>query len=153
MTPEDVGEKERRETAPCGLSCGRCVAFGDGGIRHHAAALRELLGNAFESYAARFADVEPAFGHYKSFAVLLDHLASGSCRGCREGSCLFQTCLVPACAREHGVEFCFHCEAYPCEATGFSARLEEIWRKNNDTMAREGVEAFLAQARQRHRYP
>ena len=153
MPSQDLLDKERRETAPCGLSCGRCVAFHDGAIRRHAAALRELLGSAFGSYAARFADVQPAFGHYEAFAVLLEHLASGACPGCREGSCLFQTCSVPACAREHEVEFCCRCPAYPCGETGFSERLEALWRKNNDLLAQEGVEGFLAQARHRQRYP
>lgn len=151
-------EGAARETAlqdrgPCGLSCGKCVAFENGEIRHHAVALQELLGRSFGDYAGRFAQVQPAFGHYEAFAALLDHLASGTCGGCRKGSCLFHACRVSSCVREHGVDFCFQCRSYPCDETGFPERLERIWRENNDAMAQEGVKFFEERMRNCHRYP
>ena len=139
--------------APCGLNCGKCLVFEHGEIKGHARALADLLGPNFQAYADRFAMVNPIFGHYKAFRNLLDFLAEGSCRSCRNGQCLFQPCKVRECVKEKGVDFCFQCDSYPCDATGLNERLVRVWRANNDRMKEVGVEQFHEEVKDRPRYP
>ncbi|MDD3313640.1 C-GCAxxG-C-C family (seleno)protein [Pseudodesulfovibrio sp.] len=146
-------ELVRARLAPCGLCCGRCVAYAGGPVRRSAAALAEALGENFAPYAERFAPMNPAFGHYAGFRELLDFLASGSCGGCRGQGCLFQSCKVPDCAREHGVDYCFECPEFPCDRHGLPGPLAERWRANNEKMAEIGVEVWYDGCCKRPRYP
>jgi len=145
-------ELVRSRLAPCGLSCGHCAAYAGGPVQRSAAALAAALGDNFAPYAERFAPMNPAFAHYAGFRELLDFLASGSCGGCREQGCLFQACRVPDCAAEHEVDYCFECAAFPCDRHGMPDRLAEIWRTNNERMAKIGVEAWYDGCCKRPRY-
>lgn len=139
--------------APCGLDCGKCIAFADGPVRKAAQELISLLGDNFHTYAERFAAHTPVFAEYAAFRSLLDHLAQGEYRGCRSGSCLFQACRVQHCVREHEVDYCFQCDAFPCATTELPPRLENLWRKNNTLMKTIGVEEFARRIKDRPRYP
>lgn len=124
-------EEQARIIAPCGLNCGKCLALEGGDIRMHAQGIIELLGENFSGYAARFVEMNSVFEGYKQFAALLEYLASGSCGGCRKQGCLFKSCRVHKCVREHGVDFCFECEKFPCEEHGFPEGLKNGWEANN----------------------
>ena len=139
--------------APCGLYCGKCLAFAGGPIQEHALALAELLGENFGAYAERFSHVEPAFAHFDQFKELLDYLGKGECRGCREGGCLFKTCKVAACTQDHNVDFCFQCKDFPCETHGLPERLAFIWKLNNERMKEKGVDTFCQVQSTKARYP
>lgn len=139
--------------APCGLNCGKCLAFEGGDIRMHAQELRKLLGENFSSYAARFAGMNPVFCGYEEFASLLEYLASGSCGGCRKQGCLFQSCRVQDCVREHCVDFCFECEKFPCEEHGFPEGLKKRWKANNCRIRDLGIEGYYAEVKDDPRYP
>ncbi|MDO9509653.1 MAG: DUF3795 domain-containing protein [Thermovirgaceae bacterium] len=139
--------------APCGLNCGKCLAFEGGDIRMHAQELRKLLGENFSVYADRFADMNPVFGGYEEFAALLEYLASGLCGGCRKQGCLFQSCLVQHCVRENGVDFCFECEKFPCEEHGFPEGLKKRWEANNRRIRDLGIEGYYAEVKDDPRYP
>eukprot|EP00831_Metopus_contortus_P065772 TRINITY_DN5871_c0_g3_i1.p1 TRINITY_DN5871_c0_g3~~TRINITY_DN5871_c0_g3_i1.p1 ORF type:complete len:751 (-),score=162.94 TRINITY_DN5871_c0_g3_i1:505-2757(-) len=139
--------------APCGLLCGKCVAFADGPVQRLSAELHDQLGSNFSVYAQRFTAMNPVFKQYPAFAELLDFLASGSCGGCREQGCLFQACKVADCAKAHDVGYCFQCEAFPCEQHGMPDRLAEIWRGNNGKMQASGVEAWFLSIKDKPRYP
>lgn len=128
-----------QEVAPCGLSCGKCLAFGDGEIRRHAAALKEALGDNFASYAERFAGMNPAFDGYDGFRELLEYLSSGSCTGCRGQGCLFGDCPVKGCVRERGVAYCFQCDDFPCATHGLPEFLAKRWQENNERMRDKGL--------------
>lgn len=146
-------EEMLRRLAPCGLNCGACVAFADGPVREHAAALRDLLGPNFKSYAERFAGMNPVFEEYEGFEKLLDWLAQGSCSGCRGAGCLFTACRVGHCVREQGVEFCFECREFPCDRHGLPAPLAERWKVNNERMKSVGVAAYYEILKEKPRYP
>ncbi|WP_419786114.1 C-GCAxxG-C-C family (seleno)protein [Pseudodesulfovibrio sp.] len=139
--------------APCGLSCGHCAAYAGGVAQTSAASLAAALGENFGSYAERFAASNPAFGNYAGFRELLDYLASGSCGGCREAGCLFQSCKVSDCVDEHEVDYCYECAEFPCDRHGMPGPLAERWRANNEKMAEVGVEAWYDGCCKRPRYP
>lgn len=138
---------------PCGLSCGNCLAFVDGPISNLSGLLAERLGERFGEYAKRFEAMNPVFEHYDSFRTLLDYFASGSCQGCRESGCLFKDCKVTGCAKEHGVDFCFQCDEFPCDKHGMPDGLSERWQANNEKMAEIGSAAWYCQCKDKPRYP
>ncbi|MBG0776182.1 MAG: DUF3795 domain-containing protein [Desulfovibrionaceae bacterium] len=139
--------------APCGLSCGTCLAFDGGPVQRHAAGLRAALGDNFGFWAERFAAMNPVFEDYGPFREKLEFLASGSCTGCRGAGGLFTACKVGPCSREMGADFCFQCAEFPCDRHGLPESIEPRWRRNNEIMREKGVEAFWELARDRPRYP
>ena len=139
--------------APCGPDCGKCLACSDGEIRRHSQALADLFGPNFAQYAERFRESNPVFANYPAFRELLNFLAQGSCRTCREGPCLFQGCRVRGCVQEEGVDFCFQGDAFPCHRSGLPARLEAIWRQSNELRREVGVEEYYERVKERPRYP
>lgn len=143
----------RRLIAPCGLYCGGCLAFAGGAIRNHARALRDLLGPSFAAYAERLAPMTPALGRYADFSVLLEYLAQGACKGCREGGCLLGDCGVRSCSAAREVDFCGLCPDFPCAEPGLPEALAERWRKNGEILRDKGPAALLELARSRPRYP
>lgn len=146
-------EELLRRIAPCGLDCGKCIAFAGGPVHETAQDLLSLLGENFHAYAARFAANIPVFADYEAFRRLLGYLARGECQGCRNGSCLFQACRVQSCVREHKVAYCFQCSAFPCNATELPPRLEALWKENNTLMGAMGIEEYARRIQNRPRYP
>lgn len=138
---------------PCGLSCGQCLAFMGGPIQSLSSQLSDNLGDNFAEYAKRFEAMNPVFENYDSFKDMLDFFASGSCAGCREHGCLFKDCRVTSCIKEHGVDFCFQCDEFPCDRHGMPAGLAERWKSNNEAMKEKGVEAWYCGCKDRPRYP
>lgn len=139
--------------APCGLSCGKCLAFADGPIQQHAKNLQEELGDNFGAYAQRFEGMNPTFKHYEKFRELLDYLATGSCSGCRGQGCLFQACTIPACIKSKNVDYCFECDEFPCDHHGMPDGLAQRWQANNEKMREIGVEAWFVKTIDKPRYP
>lgn len=139
--------------APCGLNCGECLAFENGGIRRSSLALAELLGPNFDGYAERFAEMNPTFKNYPAFKELLGFFSQGSCGGCREKGRLFQACGVHTCVKERGVDFCFECDEFPCERTQLSPAMYERWKNNNEVMKDLGVEGYYERIKDLPRYP
>lgn len=139
--------------APCGLSCGQCVAYDGGPVNAHAKALKRALGNNFGSYAKRFAGMNAVFEKYDHFEELLNFFGRGSCGGCREKGCLFKECQVPACARERDVTYCYQCGEFPCDRHGMPETLAVRWRANNEKMREIGPFAWYCGCSERPRYP
>jgi hypothetical protein len=137
--------------APCGLYCGKCLAYPDSPISRLSRQLKEELGG-FASIAARFASMDPAFNGFPEFERILDRFARGGCSGCRTGECLFAHCLVKECVRERSVDFCFQCTEFPCDRTNFPPNLRERWEQANRLMGEIGVPAFFESVRGKPRY-
>ncbi|WP_022667173.1 DUF3795 domain-containing protein [Desulfospira joergensenii] len=140
--------------APCGLSCEACFAHVDGAIRDHSIKLKEKLGN-FDIYARRFETLvgDPVFKKYPQFKEMLDYFSSANCTGCRSEQCkLFKDCGVRPCHQEKGVDFCFQCDAFPCDQTHFDEHLHERWVRLNEIIRKSGIEAFYEKSRTRPRY-
>ncbi len=141
--------------APCGLNCQKCFAHVDGDIRKYANKLKEKLGN-FDIYAKRFETLigDPIFEKYPDFKAMLDYFANEHCRGCRHEQCkLFKTCGVRACHQEKKIDYCFQCEDFPCDKTGFDAHLHDRWVKLNERIKKVGIEQYHDETKGQHRYP
>jgi len=137
--------------APCGLNCSKCLAFSNGEIKRTALELKKLLG-AFDNYAERFSQFSPVFNNYPAFKTLLDHFTQGSCKGCRNGDCIYLNCGVITCHKEKGVDFCFQCTEFPCDKTNFDPNLKERWIKMNKMMKEQGFEAYYEASKDQPRY-
>lgn len=137
----------------CGINCAKCFAFSKGDIRTHSSELKRLLGR-FDVYAERFVELlqEPRFRAYPQFKELLQLFSETSCKGCRQGECMFKDCGVIRCYREKGVDFCFECEDYPCDRTNFDEHLKNRWLTINNRMKEIGVEAYYEKVKDRPRY-
>lgn len=151
--PPSREEHMKSRLAPCGLSCGHCLAYAEGPIREAASRLVDGLGPNFAAYAERFEGMNPIFKKYGEFSQFLEFLSKGSCQGCREKGCLFEACKIPECVREQGVDYCFQCGEFPCDRHGMPAGLATRWQTNNETMAKIGVEAWFNGCNERPRYP
>lgn len=146
-------EKLLEMIAPCGLNCGKCLAYEHGEIRKHSQAIMELLGPNFDSYAERFTQMNPTFKNYQPFKELLIFLSEGSCGGCRKEGCLLKVCNVQNCVKEKGINFCFECNEFPCEKTGMPPELYEKWKNNNRMLKDLGVEKYYEKIKDLPRYP
>ena len=140
--------------APCGLCCETCFAHVDGEIRQYSLKLKEKLGN-FHINAKRFETLlgDPIFRKYPDFKAMLDYLASEHCHGCRKEQCkLFKNCGVRPCHQAQGVDFCYQCDAFPCNRTHFDEALYHVWVTVNETIRKIGIQAYCEKARNRPRY-
>jgi hypothetical protein len=141
----------RKILAPCGLNCGKCMAFAEGEIKFHAAKLKELLGS-FDNYALRFSKFWPVFENYPQFKALLDYFTGGSCRGCRSGDCKYPNCGVAGCHAEKGVDYCFQCDEFPCGHSNLDENLKARWIAMNRRMKEIGVEEYYRETKDALRY-
>lgn len=149
-----ISEEILDSIAPCGLNCQKCFAHEKGEICEYSRKLLEKLGN-FDIYAQRFVQMidEPRFEKYPEFKSLLQYFASGSCRGCRNEQCrLFRNCGVRACHQEKKVVFCFQCDEFPCDRTGFDEHLKKRWQAIQERIREIGVEAFFKETKDIPRY-
>jgi len=140
--------------APCGLHCGKCFAFADGDIRLQSRQLKGNLGN-FDVYAERFVTMldEPAFSKYPDFKLFLNLLSESKCKGCRKEQCvLFKTCKVRDCSEKKSVDFCFECNDFPCNDTGFDEHLYKRSVHINRRMKEIGVESYYKEIKDKPRY-
>jgi hypothetical protein len=137
--------------APCGLDCGKCAGYSNGEISEHSRKLLQLLGN-FDRYAAKFSRFLPVFENYPQFREMLQHFCQASCVGCRNGSGANPNCGVIPCYRAKDVDFCFQCDEFPCDKTGFDPDLWERWIRMNTRIKEIGVEEYFKETRELPRY-
>ena len=139
---------------PCGLLCEKCFAYNNGQIKHHAEQLKTNLGN-FDNYAKRFVTLlnEPVFNKYADFKEFLSFLSSNNCKGCRKQECqLFIDCKVKNCYKDKKVDYCYQCEDFPCENTGFDDNLKQRWLKINHKIKEIGLENYYNEIKDIPRY-
>jgi hypothetical protein len=140
--------------APCGLSCEKCFANVNGDIRTYGMKLKEKLGN-FGIYAKRFETLigDPVFKKYPDFKEMLDYLVSKNCQGCRHEQCkLFEDCGVRPCHQEKNIDYCYECDEFPCNKTGFDEHLHARWIKLNERIREVGIEEYYAETKNQPRY-
>ncbi len=149
-----VSQQILEALAPCGLSCEKCFAHVKGDIREYGLKLKDKLGN-FGIYAKRFETLigDPVFQKYPDFEEMLDYLASQNCRGCRHEQCkLFKTCGVRSCHQEKHIDYCYECDEFPCQKTGFDEHLHARWIKLNELIRDVGIEQYYAETKNHPRY-
>jgi hypothetical protein len=144
--------KER--IAPCGLHCGKCFAFHKSAIKELSKGLKNELGN-FDVFAERFVDLlnEPVFKKYSDFKELLNYFSSVECKGCRNENCkLFKNCKVRECYKEKKVDFCYQCNDFPCNDTGFDQHLYKRFVEINLKIKSIGIENYFGEIKDKPRY-
>ncbi len=148
-----IDEQILESLSPCGISCEKCFAHINGDIRKHSLMLKEKLGN-FAIYAQRFSTmVDPIFEKYADFKVMLDYFASENCSGCRNEQCkLYKGCGVRACHQEKKLDYCFECQDFPCDKTGFDSHLQARWVKLNERIRKVGIEQYYEESKDKPRY-
>ena len=147
MTYEEI----KKNLAPCGLSCRKCMVYVGGEIKHHAGELGRLLGN-FDSAAARLSRFAPVFSNWPAFKVLLAYFTETACKGCRSGECIYTSCGVMSCYRTKGVDFCSQCGEFPCRNSNFEGEMEKRWRERVSRMKEVGVEGYWEETEDLPRY-
>lgn len=138
----------------CGLLCEKCFAFNNGQIKYHAEQLKYNLGD-FDNYAKRFVSLlnEPIFEKYADFKEMLNLFSSNNCQGCRKQEChLFKDCNVRLCYKEKGLDYCFECEDFPCDNTGFDENLKKRWLNINQQIREKGIENYYNEIKDKPRY-
>lgn len=139
---------------PCGLLCEKCYAFENGPIHYHAKQLLENLGQ-FDNYAKRFVTLlnEPKFEKYQDFKEMLHLFASNNCKGCRQEQChLFTNCKVRDCYKTKDIDYCFQCNCFPCNNTGFDDNLQNRWLTINRRIKEIGLENYYNEIKDKPRY-
>lgn len=144
--------------APCAFCCLTCAAMENGIIAETSRKLRLYLDGYYE-----FKRQNLPFkyrGHSKKIKVLteqLERMSDRPCRGCRNGAdqrCCIPDCPIPECARQHQVDFCGECDAFPCnQAMGFfkGETLKE-WEIRNRQIRENGAENYYQDAISRSHY-
>jgi hypothetical protein len=139
---------------PCGLSCEKCFSYVNGNIKFHSMELAKFLGS-FDRYAERFVTMldEPVFEKYPDFKEMLDYFTKVECLGCRQEECkLFKNCNVKECSKNMRVDFCFECDKFPCNETGFDEHLRKRWLNINNRMKEIGIENYYEEIKELPRY-
>jgi hypothetical protein len=139
---------------PCGILCEKCFAYNNGRIKYYAERLKANLGE-FDIYAKRFVTLldEPVFSKYPDFKELLNLLSSNNCQGCRKQEChLFKNCKVRNCYKDKGVDYCFQCNDFPCNESGFDDNLKQRWIKINHKIRETGLKNYYNEIKDQPRY-
>ena len=144
-------EQLLKRIAPCGLLCYTCTAAKDGAIQIHSHALLRLL-KSFESFAEQFSVHEPRLKNYPYFKEVLMLFAEAGCEGCRGGDCMYPGCQVWPCIKENAHDFCFECEAFPCEKVDFDPALRAKWIRANERMREVGIDAYFNEVKDKPHY-
>jgi hypothetical protein len=147
-------EQVKNSLAPCGINCSKCFSFSEGDIKIKSKELKNLLGN-FDIYARRFVELldEPVFKKYPDFKDMLSYLSLVDCKGCRKDNCrLFISCKVRDCYSKKNIDFCFQCEEFPCNNTGFDEHLYKRYIEINMKMKEIGVENYYNEIKDKPRY-
>ena len=144
-------EELLKRIAPCGLVCYTCAAAKEGAIQTHSQALLRLL-ESFDRFAEQFSGYEPRLKKYPDFKQVLQLFSEASCEGCRSGSCPYPGCPVQPCITDKGYDYCFECEAFPCEQVGFDPALRRTWVRANERMREIGVEAYWHEVKDKSHY-
>lgn len=144
-------EKAVKELAPCGNDCSRCANYEGSKIVLLSKALNENLEN-FENMVEKIKGFMPIFNHYEEFLAILRHFSNGNCNGCRLIDKSEYECSINKCHKKEKVNFCFECSKYPCKPTTYNESLTEIWKQNNDTMKKSGIDDFYIALKEKSRY-
>ena len=139
------------KVAPCGLLCYTCAAAKDSAIRIHSQALLSLL-EYFDGFADQFSAHEPRLRKFPDFKDVLLLFSEAGCEGCRGGNCMYPGCRVSPCIMQKGYDFCFECEAFPCEEVDFESALRAKWVRANERMREVGVEAYFIEVKAKSHY-
>ena len=131
---------------PCGCVCYTCTGCPTGVIAFHAKELLRYL-DGMKEFRENCSDYEAVV----TAVGALQFWATQECPGCRidgQNPCTYKNCQICACSKEHGADFCYLCEEYPCE----KINKVDKWREANDYMLRHGAQAYFEKEKQLSHY-
>lgn len=155
-------DKERllNYVAPCSLVCYTCMGCKEGAVAECAKKLYAYNEGVCEFRGLHMSEDEKkkweAF--FREFHETLSNMSTAYCPGCRKffendyghGFGCLGDCMIPACVKEHGIDFCAECNAFPCnKARNMFARhddsIGEAWEKGSRRLHEVGLEAYFAE--------
>lgn len=153
--------------APCALLCYSCPSYGKGPVSEAARKLYRYW-QGYDVFRGMYLPENQREAWYKEFATFtgtLQFLGGASCPGCRnnppsekDGWGCVDGCVIPACAKEHGVDFCAECSEFPCEkaetffvSTNHCCTGEE-WKKRTLEMRKVGAETYFEENKEVSHY-
>jgi hypothetical protein len=127
--------------------CYTCPGFREGAVKEHSAALLRLR-EGFREFLGRW---HSDMTEYDKYIERLQLDSNPDCPGCRKidgkGRSCVKDCLIPECVKEHGVDFCGECGAFPCDKIGESGLYSEAAQKGfreGGTLIKEyGAEGYF----------
>lgn len=155
-----IMEKEKLldYVAPCSLLCYACPSLKTGTVAECARKLHNYWEGFCEFRSKHLPEESRDKWHaeFNAFDNTLQFLGGASCPGCRNNppsskagwGCL-DGCVIPACAKAHGVDFCAECNDFPCrEAKDFFATLGDdsitaSWESETRRLREIGLEAYF----------
>lgn len=139
--------------APCSLLCYTCPAYKDGAIAQCAAKLYRYFEGYYDFNEANLPEeYHSRLSEFKVFHDRLGRYAQRRCVACRNnpspGSGCIEGCVIPECAKEHHVDFCGECSAFPCaNARAFLARINPIivtdWENGSQRIREVGIRQYF----------
>lgn len=143
--------------APCSLLCYTCPASKDGAIAKCAAQLCRYFEGYYDFNDANLpAQYRSWLPQFQDFYRRLEKYSVRSCPGCRNnptpGSGCIDGCVIPACAKEHGVSFCAECEQFPCSKAedflrGINQTIALDWQNGNQRIKQVGIAQYFEEKR------
>lgn len=139
--------------APCSLFCYTCLAFKDGAVPELAGKLCNYFEGYYEFNDANLPEQYRSWlGEFEAFYKRLEQYTKRPCHGCRNDPALkrgcIEGCVVPACVKDHNVDFCAECPEFPCQKakTFFSTVNDTIgtgWENGSERLKQIGLEAYF----------
>lgn len=149
-------EKLLHYVAPCSLLCYACMSFKDGPSSEGAKNVYKYSDGWGEFWSALLPEEkrEEWRKEFDTFQNTLQYLGGASCPGCRnnppsnkEGWGCLAGCVIPACVKERGVDFCAECDEFPCQkAKDFFAthnRTGDGWENGSRRIKKVGVDVYF----------
>lgn len=140
-----------KDLAPCGLDCSRCVSYKNGDVVRLSSELKQALIH-FDKMAEVTKKFNPVLNHYADFLAILEYFSNGQCEGCRSTLKPSPGCSIRTCHKQHNVNFCSECSSFPCTPNTYNPNLAQTWLENNQSILKDGVDAFYLQQKSKPRY-
>lgn len=140
-------EKLLDYVAPCSIPCYSCISFKDGPASEGARRVYNYSEGWCEFRSAYVPEEkrEEWIKETKRFRDGLKFLGGASCPGCRnnppsnkDGWGYLEGCVIPACVKEHGVDFCAECDEFPCDKI-----CDKIRESGSRRIKEIGIEAYF----------
>lgn len=118
MIEEKTKENILMAIAPCSMFCSTCTGCRYGEVSYRTKELLKLL-DGHEEFLEKNLKEEYSYKleEFKIFRKKLAKYAHPKCGGCRFDKstlCCIANCPIPACVKEHEVDFCADCKEFPC---------------------------------------
>lgn len=124
-----------------------CPGFCNGAIKKHSEALLKLR-EGFREFLSKW---HTDMTEYDKYIERLKIDAAPDCPGCRKidgkaRGCI-KGCFIPECVKEHGIDFCGECDAFPCtkikESTLYGDEVKKGFYEGSLLIREHGVEKFF----------